>query len=103
MWGIRLTTGSHVYAEGGFPVADLPHTYTVTVTIKDVGGKTTTATNTSIAVTDQQIGPAAGINVTAFAGFPTGLVPVATFTDPGNLTNTVPSDYSEINWESRYG
>ena len=81
---IRLCS-SHEYADEG--------TYSITVTINDEGGSTTTDTGTA-SVAEAQLTSPHGASLTETAELAFGPVTVATFVDPGNPTITPDSDYT---------
>jgi hypothetical protein len=94
--GLFSVSGSHTYATTG--------TFPVTVTIKDVGGQTTTST-TSITVDDHLLATslAAGPAFNAVEGNSTGSQVLATFTmDPsavaGNFSGTINWGDSTPSW-----
>ena len=81
-------TGNNTYAEEG--------THTVSVSISDDGGNTTSATSTAT-IADAALSAASGVAVSATEGADTGLVAVATFKDanPGDHS----ADFTAtINW-----
>ena len=78
---------AHTYTEEGH--------YTITATIADVGGSTTTATSTAT-VADAAL-TASGSPVSATEGSSTGTVTVATFTD-ANPSATAGDFTATINW-----
>jgi uncharacterized repeat protein (TIGR01451 family) len=85
-------TGTHTYAEESPPTG-----YTVTVTITHETAPTVTV-STVATVTDPPVMPTA-VPVTATEGTPTGLIPVATFTDPGTPAGAARGSYSAtIDW-----
>ena len=95
-------SASHVYTEGTSP-PDAATVYAVKVTINDVDGDTTTATNTSVTVTDAALTASVKpVTINAVEGIPTGTKVLATFTD-ANPYATV-SDFTtaggsvSINW-----
>ncbi|HXT59406.1 MAG TPA: DUF4214 domain-containing protein, partial [Pirellulales bacterium] len=85
--GVFTVTGQHDYAAAG--------SYTVTVTLHHLSAPDATAT--SSAQVANPVVDAQGLTLNAIEGVDTGVVDVATFTDPGGPGPL--SDYSaDINW-----
>ena len=86
--GSYRVSGSHLYAEAGV--------YSITITVNDVGGKTTTITGSATVADEPLTGYATPI--IAYTQFVTP-VTMASFTDPGNPANSLQDDYSAaVNW-----
>jgi hypothetical protein len=85
--GVFTVTGQHDYAAAG--------SYTVTVTLHHLSAPTATATSTAHVA--NPVVDAQGLTLNAIEGVNTGVVDVATFTDPGGAGPL--GDYSaDINW-----
>jgi hypothetical protein len=83
-----IVSGSHTYAEEG--------SYAVTVSIVDMDASTVTVSSVAT-VADPAASPTGGFIVAGVEGMSTGVVAVATFTDPGGAE--VLGDYSaSVNW-----
>jgi hypothetical protein len=95
--GTWTVTGHHSYTEeSSADHSGFADGYHLTVTISH---DATTATASSTATVADQPVVVMGKNISATQGTPTGIVTVATFTDPGTPAGEAVSDYSaNINW-----
>ncbi len=87
---VSLGAKPHAYAETG--------TENVTVQVTNSAAQAASA-SFHVTVADVPLSSVLGVPVTATEATPTGTITVATFTDGGNPSNTVPADYSaSITW-----